>query len=173
MSAMPSVEEWLDTLALEILFDRKVESHHFNNTRLADAIYTMGIKTVFGAVVARAIELYQVKTERLHGDTPSVCITRKPRKAAYACCMGIPRITVQTSNSSSLVWWSAGGIPLLGDLQSDHETNRFHIQQLRKHVPNLGKSTVIYDGKFCDAKTIGQTRQANLNWITLVPPEYP
>lgn len=179
--ALYQVEEWLDTVALDVLFEREVESHHFNDTRLADAldaIHTVGIKAVFAAVVTTAIELYQVKTDRLHGDTSSVKV--------YGDYDQAPESSLRLLHGYSkdhrpdlkqlifgLVVSNDGGVPLLGDLhsgnQSDHETNRFHIQQLRKYLPNLSKSTLLYDSKLCDAKTLGLAREANFHWITLVP----
>jgi transposase len=66
-----------------------------------------------------------------------------------------------------------GGVPLLGQVhegnQSDYRTHCWQLPQLRQVVPNLAQSTLVYDGKFFDARTLGLAYSQGVHWISLVP----
>jgi len=161
------VGNWLKDVARDVLFGEELEAEHFHDTRLAtalDAIYQAGLLRIFSDLVLHAIDYYQIQTERLHGDTTSVSVYGDYTQAD-------PEVLQLLYGHSKdhrpdlkqlifgLVVSGDGGIPLLGQLhngnQSDHVTNRWQLNQLRQVVPDLAGTTLVYDSKFFDAKTLG------------------
>ncbi len=175
------VSNWLGDMARDVLFGQEIEAKHFNDTRLAtalDAIYQAGLLKIFSDLVLHAIDYYQIQTQRLHGDTTSVSVYGEYLQAD-------PEVLQLLHGHSKdhrpdlkqlifgLVVSGDGGIPLLGQLhngnQSDHVTNRWQLNQLRQIVPDLAGTTLVYDSKFFDARTLGLAYTQGVHWVSLVP----
>ncbi len=175
------VGNWLGDVARDVLFGQELAAEHFHDTRLAtalDAIYQAGLLQIFSDLVLHAIDYYQIQTQRLHGDTTSVSVYGNYPQAD-------PEVLQLLHGHSKdhrpdlkqlifgLVVSGDGGIPLLGQLhngnQSDHVTNRWQLNQLRQIVPDLAGTTLVYDSKFFDARTLGLAYTQGVHWISLVP----
>lgn len=176
-----ALAHWLEGVARDILFGAELQAAHFHDTRWAaalDAICEGGLLKLFSTIVLQAIDYYRIETQRLHGDTTSVSV--------YGDYAQAEPETLELLHGYSkdhrpdlkqlifgLVVSGDGGVPVLGQLhdgnQSDHLTNRWQLTQLRQVVPKLQETTLVYDSKFFDAKTLGLAKEQGVHWITLVP----
>jgi transposase len=179
--ALYEIADWLKDIARDTLFGEDLDASHFHDTRLAaalDAIYQAGSLKLFSTIVLHAIEYYRIQTHRLHGDTTSVSVYGEYAQAepeALKLLHGHSKDYRPDLKQLifGLVVSGDGGVPVLGQLhdgnQSDHVTNRWQLTQLRSVIPNLEETTLVYDSKFFDAKTLGLAKEQGVHWITLVP----
>jgi transposase len=175
------VAHWLKDLARDVLFGQEVAAEHFHDTRLAaalDAIYQAGLLKLFSTLLLHAIDYYRIQTHRLHADTTSVSVYGEYAQAqpeALKLLHGHSKDHRPDLKQLifGLVVSGDGGVPVLGQLhdgnQSDHLTNRWQLSQLRQVVPKLEETTLVYDSKFFDARTLGLAKAQRVHWITLVP----
>jgi hypothetical protein len=73
--ALSRVAETLAGYDLEVIFQRPMEAVHFHDNRLGrvlDALWTMGLDRVYGAVISQAIRRYALELTQLHTDTTSL-----------------------------------------------------------------------------------------------------
>src|SRR5215813_7371436 len=68
---------------------------------------------------------------------------------------------------------TADGVPVWGHVadgnRRDSTEHRFHITQLRLHLPDLGEPLLIADSKFFAGETMALAAEHRIRFITLVP----
>jgi len=68
---------------------------------------------------------------------------------------------------------TAEGVPVWGHIadgnQSDSTEHRFHITQLRQHLPELGEPLLVADSKFFAGDTIALAAAHRFRFVTLLP----
>jgi transposase len=68
---------------------------------------------------------------------------------------------------------TAEGVPVWGHItdgnQSDSTEHRFHITQLRRYLPDLGKPLLVADSKFFARDTMALAAAHRFRFVTLVP----
>jgi transposase len=133
---------------------------------------------LFSTIVFHALDYYQIQTQWLHGDTTSVSVywdyaQTEPETLKLLHGHSKDHRPDLKQFIFGLVVSGDGGIAVLGQLhdanQSDHITNRWQLSQLRQVVPKLQETTLVYDSKFFDARTLGLTKAQGVHWISLVP----
>jgi hypothetical protein len=73
--ALARVAETWAGYDLEVIFQRPMAAAHFHDNRLGralDALWTMGLDRVYGAVISQAIQRYALELTRLHTETTSL-----------------------------------------------------------------------------------------------------
>lgn len=173
-----------DTLAsddLEVIFQRMLDAAHFHDNRLGralDALWRTGLDRVYGAVISQAIRHYALELTRLHTDTTSLKVY-----GAYERDEGEegPLVTFGYSRDhrpdlKQLLFGltvTAEGVPVWGHMTdgncSDSVEHRFHITQLRQHLPDLGEPLLVADSKFFAGGTIALAAEHRFHFVTLVP----
>jgi transposase len=173
-----------DTLAsddLEVIFQRMLDAAHFHDNRLGralDALWRTGLDRVYGAVISQAIGHYALELTRLHTDTTSLKVY-----GAYERDEGEegPLVTFGYSRDHrpDLKQWlfgltvTAEGVPVWGHMTDgncrDSVEQRFHITQLRQHLPDLGEPLLVADSKFFAGGTIALAAEQRFHFVTLVP----
>ena len=173
-----------DTLAgyeLAVIFQRPMEAGHFHDNRLGralDALWATGLDRIYGIVVSQAIHRYALELARLHTDATSLKVY-----GAYERDEGTegPLITFGYSRDhrpdlKQLLFGltvTAEGVPVWGHVtdgnQSDSTEHRFHITQLRQHLPDLGAPLLVADSKFFAGETMTLAAAHRFRFVTLVP----
>jgi transposase len=68
---------------------------------------------------------------------------------------------------------TAEGVPVWGHVtdgnQRDSGEHRFHITQLRQHLPDLGEPLLVADSKFFAGETMALAAAHRFCFVTLVP----
>src|SRR6266511_1299064 len=173
-----------DTLAgydLEVIFQRPMAAAHFHDNRLGralDALWSASLDRIYGALISQAIQQYALELARLHTDTTSLKVY-----GAYARDEDAegPLVTFGYSRDhrpdlKHLLFGltvTAEGIPVWGHVtdgnRSDSTEHRFHITQLRQHLPALGEPLLVADSKFCAGETMTLATEHRFRFVTLVP----
>jgi transposase len=172
-----------DTLAgydWEVICQRPINATHFHDNRLGralDALWAAGRDRVYGAVLSRAIQQYALELGRLHTEATSLQVY-----GAYEREEGAegPHITFGYSRAhrpdlKQLLFGltvTAEGVPVWGHItdgnRSDSLEHRFHITQLRQHLPELGTPLLVADSKFFAGETRAWAVEHQLRFVTLV-----
>jgi transposase len=179
--ALSRVAQTLAGYDLAVIFQRPMDAVHFHDNRLGralDALWTAGLDRLYGAVISQAISRYALDLARLHTDATSLKLY-----GAYARDEAEegPRITYGYSRDhrpdlKQLLFGltvTAEGVPVWGHVtdgnQSDSTEYRFHITQLRQHLPDLGAPLLVADSKFFAGETMALAAAHRFRFVTLVP----
>ena len=173
-----------DTLAgydLEVIFQRPMEAAHFHDNRVGralDALWATGLDCMYGMAISQAINRYALDLARLHTDATSLKVD-----GAYERDEGTagPLITCGYSRDhrpdlKQLLFGltvTAEGVPVWGHITDGHQRDstehRFHITQLRQHLPDLGAPLLVADSKFFAGETMTLAAAHRFRFVTLVP----
>lgn len=173
-----------DTLAgydLAVIFQRPMEAAHFHDNRLGralDALWTAGLDRLYGAVVSQAIHRYGLELARLHTDTTSLKVygayEREADEEGPLVTFGYSRD--HRPDLKQLLFGltvTAEGVPVWGHVtdgnRSDSTEQRFHITQLRQHLPDLSEPLLVADSKFFAGETMALAAEHRCRFVTLVP----
>jgi transposase len=173
-----------DTLAgydLAVIFQRPMDAAHFHDNRLGralDALWTAGVDRVYGAVISQAIRQYALELTRLHTDATSLKVygayARDEHEEGPWVTYGYSRD--HRPDLKQLLFGltvTAEGVPIWGHVtdgnQSDSTEQRFHITQLRQHLPDLGEPLLVADSKFFAGETMALAAAHRFRFVTLVP----
>jgi transposase len=143
-----------DTLAgyeLAVSFQRPLEAAHFHDNRLGralDALWTAGLERLYGAVIGQAIQRYALELTRLHTEATSLKVdgvyARDAEEEGPLVTYGYsrdPRPDLKPRLCGLTV--TADGGPVWGHVTDgncrDSTEHRFHLTQLRRHLPGLGE----------------------------------
>jgi transposase len=177
--ALSRVAEVLAGYDLEVIFRRPMDAAHFHDNRLGralDALWGIGLDRLYGAVISQAIQRYALDLARLHTDATSLKLY-----GAYARDDEGPRVTYGYSRDhrpdlKQLLFGltvTADGVPVWGHItdgnESDSTEHRFHITQLRQHLPDLGEPLLVADSKFFAGQTMALAAAHRFRFVTLVP----
>jgi transposase len=179
--ALSRVAETLAGYDLEVIFQRPMEAVHFHDNRLGrvlDALWTMGLDRVYGAVISQAIQRYALELTQLHTDTTSLKVygayERDADEEGPLVTFGYSRD--HRPDLKQLLFGltvTADGIPVWGHVAdgncSDSTEQRFHIAQLRRHLPDLGEPLLVADSKFFAGETMALAAEHRFRFVTLVP----
>jgi transposase len=179
--ALSRVAETLAGYDLEVIFQRPLEASHFHDNRLGralDALWSAGLDRLYGAVLSQAIRHYALELTRLHTDTTSLKVYGAYERDADE--KG-PLITFGYSRDhrpdlKQLLFGltvTADGVPVWGHVTdgncSDSTAHRFHITQLRQHLPDMGEPLLVADSKFFAGETMALAAAHRFRFVTLVP----
>jgi transposase len=173
-----------DTLAgydLAVIVQRPMDTAHFHDNRLGralDALWTAGVDRVYGAVISQAIRQYALGLTRLHTDATSLKLygayARDEHEEGPVVTYGYSRD--HRPDLKQLLFGltvTAEGVPVWGHItdgnQSDSTEHRFHITQLRQHLPDLGEPLLVADSKFFAGDTIALAAAHRFRFVTLLP----
>jgi transposase len=173
-----------DTLAgydLEVIFQRPQDASHFHDNRLGralDALWTTGLDRIYGAVISQAIRHHALELTRLHTDTTSLKVygayERDADEEGPVVTFGYSRD--HRPDLKQLLFGltvTADGVPVWGHVadgnRSDSTEHRFHITQLRQHLPDLGEPLLVADSKFFAGETMALAVAHRFRFVTLVP----
>jgi transposase len=173
-----------DTLAgydLAVIVQRPMDAAHFHDNRLGralDALWTAGVDRVYGAVSTQAIRQYALALTQLHTDATSLKVygayTRDEHEEGPVVTYGYSRD--HRPDLKQLLFGltvTAEGVPVWGHItdgnQSDSAEHRFHITQLRQHLPELGEPLLVADSKFFAGDTIALAAAHRFRFVTLLP----
>jgi transposase len=179
--ALSRVAQTLADYDLEVIFQRSMDAVHFHDNRLGralDALWSAGLDRLYGAVISQALSRYALDLARLHTDATSLKLY-----GAYARDADEegPLITYGYSRDhrpdlKPLLFGltvTAEGVPVWGHVtdgnQSDSTEHRFHITQLRQHLPDLGEPLLVADSKFFAGETMALAAAHRFCFVTLVP----
>ncbi len=179
--ALSRVAETLAGYDLEVIFQRPMDAAHFHDNRLGralDALWTMGLDGVYGAVISQAIRRYALELTRLHTDTTSLKVygayEREAEEEGPVVTFGYSRD--HRPDLKQLLFGltvTADGVPVWGHVTdgncSDSTEHRFHITQLRQHLPDLGEPLLVADSKFFAGETVALAAEHRFRFVTLVP----
>jgi transposase len=178
--ALSRVAEVLAGYDLEVIFQRPMDAAHFHDNRLGralDALWTIGLDRIYGAVISQAIQRYALDLARLHTDATSLKLYGAYERDDDEG----PRITYGYSRDhrpdlKQLLFGltvTADGVPVWGHItdgnESDSTEHRFHITQLRQHLPDLGEPLLVADSKFFAGQTMALAVAHRFRFVTLVP----
>jgi transposase len=166
---------------LEMIFQRRLDAAHFHDNRLGralDALWTTGLDRIYGAVISQAIGQYALEVARLHTDTTSLKVygayARDEAEAGPLVTFGYSRD--HRPDLKQLLFGltvTAEGVPVWGHVTdgncSDSTAHRFHITQLRQHLPALGEPLLVADSKFFAGETMALAAEHRFRFVTLVP----
>jgi transposase len=179
--ALSRVADTLTGYDLAVTFQRPMAAAHFHDNRLGralDALWTAGVDRVYGAVISQAIRRYALELTRLHTDATSLKVYGAYERDEYA---EGPMVTYGYSRDhrpdlKQLLFGltvTAEGVPIWGHItdgnQSDSTEQRFHITQLRHHLPDLGEPLLVADSKFFAGETMALAAGHQFRFVTLVP----
>jgi transposase len=173
-----------DTLAgydLEVIFQRPLDASHFHDNRLGralDALWTAGLDRIYGAVISQAIRHYTLELTRLHTDTTSLKVygayERDADEEGPLVTLGYSRD--HRPDLKQLLFGltvTADGVPVWGHVsdgnRSDSTEHRFHLTQLRQHLPDIGEPLLVADSKFFAGETMALAAVPRFHFVTLVP----
>ena len=173
-----------DTLAgydLAVIVQRPIDAAYFHDNRLGralDALWTAGVDRVYGAVITQAIRQYALVLTQLHTDATSLKVygayTRDEHEEGPVVTYGYSRD--HRPDLKQLLFGltvTAEGVPVWGHItdgnQSDSTEHRFHITQLRQHLPELGEPLLVADSKFFAGDTIALAAAHRFRFVTLLP----
>jgi transposase len=179
--ALSRVAETLAGYALAVIFQRPMGAAHFHDNRLGralDALWGAGLDRIYGAVISQAIQRYTLDLARLHTDTTSLKVygayERETEEEGPLVAFGYSRD--HRPDLKQLLFGltvTAEGVPVWGHItdgnQSDSTEHRFHITQLRQHLPDLGKPLLVADSKFFAGETMTLAAAHRFRFVTLVP----
>jgi transposase len=179
--ALSRVAETLAGYDLDVIFQRPMDPAHFHDNRLGralDALWTTGLDRIYGVVISRAIQQYALALAHLHTDTTSLKVYGAYERDEDA---EGPLITFGYSRDhrpdlKQLLFGltvTAEGIPVWGHVtdgnRSDSVEHRFHITQLRQHLPDLSEPLLVADSKFFAGETMTLAAAHRFRFVTLVP----
>ena len=179
--ALSRVAETLSGYDVEVIFQRPMDAAQFHDNRLGralDALWTTGRDRVYGAVISRAIQQYALELVRLHTDTTSLKVSGayEPDEEAEGPLVTFGYSRDHRPDLKQLLFGltvTAEGIPVWGHVtdgnRSDRTEHRFHITQLRQHLPDLGEPLLVADSKFCAGETMALATEHRFRFVTLVP----
>jgi transposase len=173
-----------DTLAgydVEVIFQRPMAAAHFHDNRLGralEALWSANLARLYGAVISQAIQQYTLELARLHTDTTSLKVygayERDEDAEGPLVAFGYSRD--HRPDLKQLLFGltvTAEGIPVWGHVTDGHRSDslehRFHITQLRQHLPALGEPLLVADSKFCAGETMTLATEHHFRFVTLVP----
>jgi transposase len=173
-----------DTLAgyeLAVIFQRPLEAAHFHDNRLGralDALWTAGLDRLYGAVISQAIQRYALELTRLHTDATSLKVygayERDAEEEGPLVTYGYSRD--HRPDLKQLLFGltvTADGVPVWGHVTDgncrDSTEHRFHITQLRQHLPDLGEPLLVADSKFFAGETVALAAEHRFRFVTLLP----
>src|SRR5215510_2040711 len=164
--ALSRVAETLAGYDLEVIFQHPVNALHFHDNRLGralDALWEAGLDRSYGAVISRALQCDALDLARLHTDATSLKLDGAYERDIEA---EGPLMTYGYSRDhrpdlKPLLFGlmvTAEGIPVWGHVTDGNQNNstehRFHITQLRQHLPDLGKPLLVADSTCFAGETI-------------------
>jgi transposase len=179
--ALSRVAETLAGYDLGVIFQRPMDAAHFHDNRLGralDALWGAGLDRIYGAVISQAIQRYALDLARLHTDATSLKLYGAYERGADE---EGPLVTFGYSRDhrpdlKQLLFGltvTAEGVPVWGHVtdgnQSDSTEHRFHITQLRQHLPDVGEPLLVADSKFFAGETIALAAAHRFRFVTLVP----
>lgn len=178
--ALSQVSEVLSHYDLEVIFQRPIDAAHFHDNRLGhvlDALWDAGLDQLYGAVIGQAIRKYLIDLSRLHTDTTSLKVYGDYDRDEEG-----PLITYGFSKDHrpdlkqllfGLTVSDDGGVPVWGHVtdgnRSDSKEHRFHLRQLRQHLPDLQQTLLVTDSKFFAGETLLAAQAEQIPFVTLVP----
>jgi transposase len=179
--ALSRVAETVAGYDLEVIFQRPLDAAHFHDNRLGralDALWTRGLDRIYGAVISQAVGQYALEVARLHTDTTSLKVygayARDEEEAGPLVTFGYSRD--HRPDLKQLLFGltvTADGVPVWGHVTdgncSDSTEHRFHITQLRQHLPDLGEPLLVADSKFFAGETMALAAEHRFRFVTLVP----
>ena len=179
--ALSRVAETLAGYDLEVIFQRPLDASHFHDNRLGralDALWTAGLDRSYGAVISQAIRHYALELTRLHTDTTSLKVygayERDTDEEGPLITFGYSRD--HRPDLKQLLFGltvTADGVPVWGHVtagnSSDSTAHRFHITQLRQHLPDVGEPLLVADSKFFAGETMALAVEHRFRFVTLVP----
>lgn len=179
--ALSRIAETLAGCDLAVIFQRPMDAAHFHDNRLGralDALWTTGLDRVYGAIISQAIQRYTLELTRLHTDTTSLKVygayERDAAEEGPLVTFGYSRD--HRPDLKQLLFGltvTADGVPVWGHVTdgncSDSTAHRFHITQLRQHLPDLGEPLLVADSKFFAGETMALAAEHRLRFVTLVP----
>jgi transposase len=179
--ALSRVAETLAGYDMAVIFQCPMDAAHFHDNRLGralDALWGVGLDRIYGAVISQAIHRSALDLARLHTDATSLKLYGAYERDDDA---EGPLVTFGYSRDhrpdlKQLLFGltvTAEGIPVWGHVtdgnQSDSTEHRFHITQLRQHLPDLGEPLLVADSKFFAGETIALAAAHQFRFVTLVP----
>ncbi|MFQ6090356.1 MAG: IS1634 family transposase [Candidatus Bipolaricaulia bacterium] len=178
--ALSQVSETLSHYDLEVIFQRPIDAAHLHDNRLGhvlDDLWDAGLDRLYGAVISQAIRKYLIDLSRLHTDTTSLKVYGDYDREEEG-----PLITYGYSKDHrpdlkqllfGLTVSDDGGVPVWGHVtdgnRSDSKEHRFHLSQLRRHLPDLKETLLVTDSKFFAGETLLAAREEQIPFVTLVP----
>jgi len=174
-----------DTLAgdeLAVIFQRPLEAAHFHDHRLGralEALWTAGLDRLDGAVISQAIPRDALELSRLHTEATRLKVSgvyaRDAEEEGPLVTYGDrrdhrpdlkPRLFGLTV--------TADGVPVWGHVTDGHGRDRpeprFHLTQLRQHLPGLGEPLVVADSQCVAGETVAVAADSRFRFVTLGPP---
>jgi transposase len=178
--ALSRVSTILSCYDLEVIFQRPINSAHFHDNRLGhvlDDLWEAGLDRLYGAVITQAMGKYLIDLSRLHTDTTSLKVYGDYDREAEG-----PEVTYGFSKDHrpdlkqllfGLTVSADGGVPVWGQVTdgncSDSTAQRFHLSQLRQHLPDLQETLLVADSKFFAGETLLTAQRERIPFVTLVP----
>jgi len=168
------VEQTLEPYDLERLFGKKgIESGHFNDTRLGEALDALYAKTpeLFASIVSQAIEAFQVIIKRLHLDTTNIALYGSYDNPLEFLLPEdhIPSVPnygkskIGRSDLKQLVFGMTmmqEGIPIYGRTRDGNTSDvvefRHHMEILASMLKDLQDVILVADSKLCTGPTLHQ-----------------
>jgi transposase len=179
--ALSRVANTLAGYNLEVIFQRPMDAAHFHDNRLGralDARWTTGLARLSGAVITQAIRQYALELTRLHTDATSLKVygAYEPDEEAEGPLVTFGYSRDHRPDLKQLLFGltvTAEGVPVWGHVtdgnRSDTIEHRFHITQLRQHLPDLGEPLLVADSKFFAGETLALAGAHQFRFVTLVP----
>jgi hypothetical protein len=165
--ALSRVADTLASYDLAVIFQRSLEAAHFHDNRLGralDALWTMGLDRIYGAVISQAIQQYALDMARLHTDTTSLKVygayEREEDEEGPLVTFGYSRD--HRPDLRQLLFGltvTADGVPVWGPVadgnRSDRTEHRFHIHCLADHVylPTIVSGRLIWHLGYTEDKS--------------------
>jgi transposase len=173
-----------DTLAgddLAVIFQHPLEASHFHDNRLGralDALWTAGLDRIYGAVISQAIRPDTRELTRLHTDTTSLkgygAYERDADEEGPFVPVGYSRDhRADLKQRLFGLTVTADGVPVWGHVSDgnrrDSPEHRFHLTQLRQHLPDIGAPLLVAESQFCAGETRALAAGPRCHCVTLVP----
>ena len=182
--ALSQMETWLRGLDVGTLWVPDVQPAQFTDDRLArglDALFHAGLETLYSQIVAKLVQVFCVRFDRLHFDTTSL---RTFGAHAVPDDAPGPRAVhgYSKDHRPDLLQWVFGmtvqqdGLPVLSTLldgnTADSLAHRAHLELLATQVSDPLSTTFVSDSKGCNAESLGLLRYLGFHFTTLLPHTY-
>jgi hypothetical protein len=166
---------------LAVIAQRPMDAASFHDNRLGgalDALWTVGVARVCGAVITQAIRPYASALTPRHTDATSLKVygayPRDEHEEGPVVTYGYSRDHRPDLKQRLFgLTVTAEGVPVWGHStdgnQSASTEHRFHITPLRRHRPELGEPLWVADSKFFAGDTIALAAAHRLRFGTLLP----
>jgi transposase len=178
--ALYNVSDVLSQYDTSIIFQKKVDPNWFHDNRLGnalDALNTVGLNSMYSAIISKAIIKYSVELSRLHFDTTSISLYGKYETDEENPLVTYGHSKLHRPDLKQVLFGCTvthdGNIPITGRITagntSDSTENRFNITSLIDIIPDLSKTMLVADSKFFASQTLELAYQNHLPFVTVVP----